>query len=109
MWTDEARAAEFMARNLVPISVSIGHEPVIVQPAFTIACSCASQPDVDLWAKTMTAIPSGAKYRHPSAIAFCICCSNHFPSLWGYLTESHPAISHISLSLAVVTVVNKLG
>ena len=48
IWTEEARTAEFWARSLVPISVSIGHEPVIVQPASTIACSWASQPAVDL-------------------------------------------------------------
>ena len=72
MWTDEARAAVPIAFILLFNSVSIGHEPVIVQPASTIACNCASHPDVDLWAKTITPIPSGDKIRHPSAIAFPI-------------------------------------
>jgi hypothetical protein len=47
-WTDEARAAEFMARSLFPISVSIDQDPVITHPASIIAFNCASHPEVDL-------------------------------------------------------------
>jgi hypothetical protein len=45
---EEAREAVSIAFILDPISVSIGQEPVIVHPASIIACSMASQPDVDL-------------------------------------------------------------
>ena len=43
----------------LPISVSIGHEPVMIQPASTTACRMASQLAVVLLAKTTMPTPSG--------------------------------------------------
>ena len=76
-----ARAADEMdggsERALAParamrasISVSIGHEPVIIQPASTTAFKMASQLAVVLLAKTMMPMPSGRSTRRPSANAF---------------------------------------
>ena len=59
-WTDEASVAEFLARSLDPISVSIGQEAVITQPASTSAASIASHAGVSLLAKTNTPTPEGA-------------------------------------------------
>jgi hypothetical protein len=40
-------------------SAEYRHEPVITQPASIIACNWASQPAVDLWAKTTMPTPLG--------------------------------------------------
>ena len=55
------------AETRVSISVSIGQEPVMIQPASTTAFKIASQLAVVLLAKTMVPIPSGRRTRRPSA------------------------------------------
>ena len=54
---EEANEAVPIAFIRVPISVSIGQEPVIIHPASIMACICASHPLVDLCAKTTTPTP----------------------------------------------------
>jgi hypothetical protein len=47
-----------LASNLVVISVSIGQDAVIHQPAETIAVTSDSHAAVSEWAKTTVAIPA---------------------------------------------------
>ena len=62
-WTEDASRACPCAAMRASISVSIGHEPVIIQPASTTAFKMASQLAVVLLAKTMVPIPSGRSTR----------------------------------------------
>ena len=65
-WTLVAKDAVSRAFSRDPISVEIGHDPVIVQPPRIIPESRASHPSVVLWAKTMEPIPSLFRTRLPS-------------------------------------------
>src|SRR2546426_12615201 len=71
-WTEDASAAEFCARSLVPISVSMGQEAVITQSEVINAANIASHPDVSLLAKTKTLTPEGLVILRLSAQAFVI-------------------------------------
>src|SRR5207244_12839862 len=83
--TEDARTAEFRARNRFPISVSIGHDAVMTHPAEISAASIASQPDVSLFANTNTDTPDGFVMRQLSPQARVIIVSNHAASLFLYM------------------------
>ena len=81
-----ARAADSRARSRAPISVAIGHEPVMTQPPLIIPDRSASQPSVVLWAKTTQPMPSSWRTRRPSAKALAIISSKNVRSLGRPLT-----------------------
>lgn len=80
-WMLVASAADSLARNLDPISVDMGHDPVIIQPPFIKPERSASQPSVVLCAKTTEPIPHSLSIHRPSEKAFVIPDSKKILSL----------------------------
>ena len=103
------QVGQTLARVLDAISVSIGHDAVTTHPASIIAPSIASQPDVDLCAKTITPTPSGRTISRARLIASVICSSKSRLSVCLYRVASHHDSSQISWAFGPRAEANRSG